>query len=90
MEYCTYKIRKGCETPGTVHERIWYCRVEGVLSIIHQNYYAQLCELDDKETKNIEIAAVGAGLGGGLDHTIKLKVMKFKDVMNWPNSDKWK
>ena len=43
-----------------------------VLNIIHQNYYAQLCELDDKETKNIEILAVGAGLGGGFDHTSKL------------------
>ena len=37
--------------------------VEGVLSAIHQDYYAQLCELDVKETKNIKIAAMGAGLG---------------------------
>ena len=37
--------------------------VEGVLSTIHQNYFAQLCELDNEEMKNIEIAAVGAGLG---------------------------
>ena len=32
-----------------------------------------MCELDDEETKNTEISAVGAGLGGGLDHTIELK-----------------
>ena len=30
-------------------------RVEGVLSIIHQNYYDQLCKLGDEETKNISI-----------------------------------
>ena len=42
---------------------------------IHKNCYAQLCELDGEETKKIEIAAVGAGLGAGFDHTSKLKVM---------------
>ena len=48
--------------------------VEGVLSTIHQNYYAQLCKLDDKEGKNIKILVVRAGLGGGFNHTSKLKV----------------
>ena len=42
---------------------------EGALSAIHQKYYVPLCKLDDKETKNIEIAAVGSGPGGGFDHT---------------------
>ena len=59
-------------------------RVEVVLSAIHQNYYAQLCKLDDEETKNIEIAAVG------FNHTSKLKVMKVKEAMNGPDSNKWK
>ena len=36
--------------------------IKGVLSSIHQNYYAQLCKLDDEETKNIENATLGAGL----------------------------
>ena len=48
-----------------------------------------MCKLDD-ETKNIEIADVGAGLGGGFNHTIELKVMKFKEAINRPESDKWK
>ena len=51
--------------------------IKGVLHIIYQNYYAQLCGLDDKEKKNIEISAVGAGLSSRFDHTCKLKVMKF-------------
>ena len=37
---------------------------KGALSSIHQNCYTQLCKLDDKEMKNIKIAALGAGLGG--------------------------
>ena len=64
--------------------------IEGMLSTKHQNSYAQLCELDDKEMKNKEIAAVGAGLSSWFDHSSKLKVMKFKEVMNWPDSSKWK
>ena len=63
--------------------------VEGVLSTIHQNYFAQLCELDNEEMKNIEIAAVGAGLGSWFDHTSKLMVMKLKEVMNGLDNDKW-
>ena len=54
--------------------------VEGALSTIHQNYYAQLCKLDEW----------GVGLGGGFDHTSELKVMKFKEAMNGPGSDQWK
>ena len=40
--------------------------------------------------KNIESAALGAGLGGEFDHTSKLKVIKFKEVMNGPDSKKRK
>ena len=64
--------------------------VEGSLSIIHQNYYSQLCKLDDKESKNIKISMVRSGLGGRFDHSSKLKVMKFKEAMNGPDSSKWK
>ena len=62
--------------------------IKGVLSTIHQNYHSKLCELDDEETKNIEIATVGAGLGNRFDHTSKLKVMKFKEAMNSPIIEK--
>ena len=40
--------------------------------------------------KNTEFAGVGAGLGIGFDHTSKLKVMRFKEAMSEPDSDKWK
>ena len=65
-------------------------RVEGELSRIHQYYYAQLWKLDEDETKNIEIAVVGTRLCGRFNQTSKLKVMKFKEAMNKPNSNKWK
>ena len=37
-------------------------------STIHQSYYAQLCKLDSEEMKNMEIAAIGAGITDGFDH----------------------
>ena len=49
-----------------------------------------MCELDDEKIKNIEIAAVGAGLSDRFDHTSKLKVMKFKVAMTVTDSKKWK
>ena len=64
--------------------------VEGALRAIHQNYYTQLCKLDGEKTKNIKIAAVGAGLDGRFDHISKLKVMKFKKAMNGLDNNTWK
>ena len=40
--------------------------------------------------EKIEIVAVGAVLGDEFDHNSKLKVMKFREVMNGPDSNKWK
>ena len=40
--------------------------------------------------KNIKIAVVGVGLGGRFNHFSKLKVMKFKEAINGPDSNKWK
>ena len=57
--------------------------VESALHTIHKNNYTQLCEL----TKNIKIAAVGAGLGRGFNHASELKVMKLKEAMNKPGSN---
>ena len=61
-----------------------------MLSAIHQNYYAQLCKLDDKEIRNREIEAVRAGLGGGFAHNSTLKVMKFKETINGQDRDNGK
>ena len=90
MEYCIYEIGQGCETLVLYMTEYSTDRVEGVLSTLHQNYYPQLCKLDDEEMEKIEIVAVGAVLGDEFDHNSKLKVMKFREVMNGPDSNKWK
>jgi hypothetical protein len=36
-----------------------------------------------------EIACVGAGLGGGFDHTSELHVMKYADAMRTPHVKDW-
>ena len=82
MEYCTYKTGLSCKNPGTIHKEIRYQQHRRCTQYHTPKLLRQLCELDDKEMKNIEISAVGAGLGSGFDHTGKLKVMKFKEVMN--------
>ena len=78
----TYKIRQSFKTLSTTHEGIRYQQHRRCTQYHTPKLLRQLCELDDKEMKNIEISAVGAGLGSGFDHTGKLKVMKFKEVMN--------
>ncbi len=49
------------------------------------NYLGHMSELDNAEIataavveENIEISRVGAGVGGGLDNTSKLKVMNYR------------
>ncbi len=54
----------------------------------YHNYY-QVLENDEIEEKDPEIAAVGAAIGGGFDHTSKLIPIKFKEAMNRPDKDEW-
>ena len=49
MEYCTFKLGRVVKPPVLYMKEYSTDRLEGVLSTIHQNYYAQLCELDDKK-----------------------------------------
>ena len=44
------------------------------------NYYAELAAANCGE-----IQAVGAGIGGGFDHTSELKVMKYEEAINSPD-----
>ncbi len=52
----------------------------------YHNYY-QVLENDETEEKDPEIAAVGAAIGGGFDHTSKLIPIKFKEAMTWQDKD---
>ena len=60
------------------------------MSTTHQNYYAQLWELDDEEIRTLNNAAAEAELGGEFDHIVKLKEKKFKKTIIRPDSKKWK
>ena len=74
-KWSTVHMRSGKVVKPPVLYMKEYCSdgEEGVLNAILQNYYAPLCMLDDKKIKNIEIIAVGTGLGGRFHHTSKLK-----------------
>jgi hypothetical protein len=54
-------------------------------------YLLELAELDNEECHNlIETALVGAGVGGGFDHTDELRVMNYREAMKSPDADEWK
>ena len=37
----------------------------------------------------MELALIGAGIGGGIKHTSKLKVMNYKRAMHSPDAEEW-
>ena len=51
-----------------------------------ENYYQSLQELDNDE---IEYLGVGAGIGGGFEHTEELKPMKYKEAMATKDKVQW-
>ena len=57
---------------------------------IELKYLGNLAELDNLEIKNLEIAMVGAGIGGGFTNTKELKVMNYKQAMASPRANEWK
>jgi len=72
--------------------------IDAVIDSINQNYFAALEECEDEETEedeiesireSLEFANVGAGLGGGFEHTSELKVLKYKEAMKSADKDKW-
>ena len=40
-------------------------------------------------SRGLELSAVGAGLGGGVLNTAKLKVMNYKEAMQGPEKEQW-
>jgi len=69
------------------------------LSSAEQNYYTALMtpssdEYMPYEVVNIglninELAAVGAGIGGGFSNTSELRVLKYKEAINGPDREYW-
>ena len=49
---------------------------------VKMNYYASLADLEKDELENCKVGLIGAGVGGGFNHTSKLHVMKYKETIN--------
>jgi hypothetical protein len=55
-----------------------------------------MAELDYLELANMymslqsmELALIGAGIGGGIKHNSELKVLNYKQAMGSPNAAEW-
>jgi hypothetical protein len=64
---------------------------------VELSYLGEMAELDKVEVANIymslqsmELALIGAGVGGGIKHTSELKVLNYKKAMRSPDADKWR
>ena len=64
---------------------------------VELRYLGEMAELDKVELANMymslqsmELALIGAGVGGGIKHTSELKVLNYKKAMRSPDADKWR
>ena len=63
---------------------------------VELRYLGEMAELDHVELANtymalrsMEMALIGAGVGGGISHTSQLKVLNYKKAMQSPDADEW-
>jgi hypothetical protein len=60
-------------------------------------YLEEMAELDKVELENMymslrsmELALIGAGVGGSIEHTSELKVLNYKKAMQSPDAEEWR
>ena len=63
---------------------------------VELQYLGEMAELDHGKIANMymalrsmEVALIGAGVGGGISHTSQLKVMNYKKAMRSPYAEEW-
>ena len=63
---------------------------------VELRYLGEMAELDHGKIastymalQSMEVALIGAGVGGGISHTSQLKVMNYKKAMRSPNAEEW-
>jgi hypothetical protein len=63
---------------------------------VEQRYLEEMAEVDKVDLANMymslrsmELALIGASVGGGFKHTSKLKVLNYKKAMHSPDADEW-
>ena len=61
------------------------------------HYLGEMAELDKVELVNMylslrsmELALIGASVGGGIKHTSELKVLNYKMAMRSPDAEEWR
>ena len=64
---------------------------------VELRYLGEMAELDKVELANtyialrsMELALIGAGVGGGIKHTSELKVLNYKKAMCSPDAAEWR
>ena len=64
---------------------------------VELRYLGEMAELDRVELANtymalrsMEMALIGAGVGGGISHTSQLKVLNYRKAMQSPDADEWR
>jgi hypothetical protein len=64
---------------------------------VELRYLGEMAELDHGEIANMymalqsmEVALIGAGIGGGISHTSQLKVMNYKKAVRSPDTNEWR
>ena len=64
---------------------------------VELRYLGEMAKLDHGELANtymalqsMEMALIGAGVGGGISHTSQLKVLNYKKAMQSPDAEEWR
>jgi hypothetical protein len=64
---------------------------------VELHYLGEMAELDKVELANMymplrsmELALIGASVGGGIKHTSELKVLNYKMAMRSPDAEEWR
>ena len=64
---------------------------------VELRYLGEMAELDHGKIastymalRSMEVALIGAGVGGGISHTSQLKVMNYKKAMRSPDAEEWR
>jgi hypothetical protein len=75
------------ETEGDEETELsaWMTEVDIELTPAEEKFYEGMRELNEFT----ELGLVGAGIGGGFNHTSELKVMKYKDAIKGPDKKEW-
>jgi hypothetical protein len=95
----TTRSGRSVKTPSYLNEYELGSVQHGMkLTMAEERFYSQMKELGEltlcapnlpyAEEIN-EVGLVGAGIGGGFEHTGELKVMKYKEAMDSPDKTKW-